>query len=268
MANYRAPTLSSEIVPPVAPPRAKQRMQQTELLETVVKDDDMWKELQQELAKSKVVSRAGVQEITRRFLEKREAEIDAQAVIQSLATQSSKPPRRSSYETDYSRRSNMAYISMTGTNMRRALSLSVGLGEKEAAQKGNFTSPTFNERMHSSFSWINGSVNSLNAETVSTPPVQAILFPATSRSRACDDIFEVIDHAVSEADAVSDRGGMITSSTSNNRIMGTDADLDTQFEGGYDQNYDDSDDELLVCFPSKPRHQWNNTANHAAARTA
>ena len=272
MANYRAPSLSSEIVPPVDPRRAKQRMHQTELLETVVKDEDMWKELQQELAKSKVVSRPGVQEITRRFLEKHEAEIGAQAVIQSLANKSSKPPRRSSYEADHSRRSSMDYISMTGQNMRRALSMGVGLGDKESTQKGNHTTPTFNERVHSSFSWINASVNSSTVEeTISTTSVRAILFPATCRNRACDDIFEVIDHAVSEVDAVSYLDCTTTSSALNNEAtldLATSSDRDTQFEVGYDQSYDDCDDELLVCFPSKPRHQWKEAANHAAARTA
>jgi hypothetical protein len=268
MAQYFAPNLLSEIVPPIDPRREKQRLEQTRQLETVVKDDDMWKELQQELAKAKVVSRAGVQEITRRFLERRESDIVAQAKIQSLANKRSKSPRRSSYDDGYSRRSSLNYIAATGKNMRRAFSVGVGLGEKEATPKGNNMSQTF-------FSRMNASMNSFCSETSSTVPVQARLFPAASRSRNCDDVFDVIDQASSDVEKFSDHGDRSMSSMFSCQITKEETPsttLETDLEGDHYQSCDDSDDELLVCFPSQPRHQWNDAVKQTSvvnvARTA
>ena len=256
---YLASNLSSEVVPTVDPRREKPRLQQALQLETVVKDDDMWKELQQELAKSKVVSRAGVQEITRRFLERRESEIAAQAKIQSLANQRSNSPRRSSCNASNSRRSNMSYIAATGTNVRRALSMGVGLEAKEGTQKEKNASQTF-------FSRMNASMNALSVQTV---------FPAASRSRTCDDIFDVLDQASSDMDSFVDLGDPNMSSESF-RIAKEEPScrtMDTELESDHYQSCDDSDDELLVCFPSQPRSQRSKatkqpTAAVSAARTA
>jgi hypothetical protein len=253
MAHYLAPSLANEIVTSADIRRTQERLQQSQRVETLVKDDDLWKELQQELAKAKVVSGAAVQEITRSFLQRHEAEIDAQSKVQAMAKRSRDlSPRRSSNEIDYySPLSSLSFIVAKGKSMRRAFSMGVGQHEPEIRKES------------SSFSSIESSCPKL--------PVRDKFVPAYMRSKAHTDIFDVLEHAESISDQLPDLGAssmsssmsfsmsssmrMPTTKTHPNDMFASLSEY--QFEDDDDQSCDDSDDELLVHFPSQPRHQRN-----------
>lgn len=249
MAHYLGSNLANEIVTSADVRRTQERLQQSQRIETLVKDDDLWKELQQELAKAKVVSGAAVQEITRSFLQRHEAEIDAQSKVQAKAKRSRDlSPRRSSNEIDYySPLTSLSFIVAKGKSMRRAFSMGVGQHEAEI-RKDN-----------SSFSITESSCPKL--------PVRDRFVPAYMRSKAHADIFDVLEHAESITDQLPDLGDSSMSSsmlfsmhtpTAKMYPNDTFASLsEHQFDDYDDQSCDDSDDELLVHFPSQPRHHRN-----------
>jgi hypothetical protein len=257
MAHYLAPNLANEIVNPIDKHRNRQRLQQAQRAETLVKDDDLWKELQQELAKAKVVSRAAVQEITRDFMQRHEAEIDAQSKIQAMAKKSRDiSPRRSSNEIDYhSSLSSLSFIAAKGKSMRRAFSMGLGKHEQEISKDNS----SFSKRIASS-------VNKLSTEsTCPKLPVQDRFVPACMRSKAHTDIFDVLEQVESITHQLPDLGDSSMSSSMSSSMYTSktyshfmsESLSKQQWEDVDDQSCDDSDDELLVHFPSQPRHQRN-----------
>jgi hypothetical protein len=276
MANFLPPNQANKIAPPVDSRRdryhqtkrvvtvvtiGKRREMdlQTQRVATLVTDDAMWKELQQELAKSKVVSQAGVLEITRKFMQEREAEIDAKTKAQDRSWSHS----RSSNQLDYCRRSSLSMIAGKVNNMRRALSVSnldnnhtspksqrlQNLSERmdSSFPKTNSTliddqaSPksqrlqNLSERVNSSFSKINTSMRKLSKESAPRLPVRERFFKASSRSESKDDMVDILDQATTLPESLPNLQEVILSSRSCGGC----------FKG--------SDDDLLVLFPSQPR---------------
>ena len=237
--------------------RRREMDRQTQRVATLVIDDAMWKELQQELVKSKVVSRAGVLEITRKFIQEREAEIDAKVKAQDRSQ------RRSSNQLDYSRRSSLSMIAGKVKNMRRALSVSPpdndqaspktqrlqNLSERRdsSVSKPNSTPiddheapksqrlQNLSERVNSSFSKINTSMRKLSKESAPRLPVRERFFKASSRSESKDDMVDILDQATTLPESLPNLQEVILSSRSCGGC----------FKG--------SDDDLLVLFPSQPR---------------
>jgi hypothetical protein len=276
MSDYLPPpNQATKITPPVDSPRnqtkrmakvvtadkRRERDEQTQRVATLVKDNAMWKELQQELAKSKVVSRAGVQEITRKFMQEREAEIDAQAKAKAR----SRSPRRGSNQLDYGRRSSLSMIAEKGKNMRRALSMNTSnndqvapksqihqnlnerrdssffeaditpIDDQEAPKSQRLQN--LSDRVNSSFSKMNISMRKLNVESAPRLPVRKRFFPASSKSREKDDMVDELDQAASRSKRVPDLQEASLSSKS----------CDGSSKGG--------DGELLELFPSQPRRR-------------
>ena len=129
---------------------------QTQRVATLVTDDAMWKELQQELAKSKVVSQAGVLEITRKFMQEREAEIDAKTKAQDRSLSHSK----SFNQLDYCRRSSLSMIAGKVNNMRRDLS------NNDLASMKTQSHQNLNERMDISVSKTNSMRRALSVSNL------------------------------------------------------------------------------------------------------
>ena len=130
--------------------KRREMHRQTQRVATLVTDNAMWKELQKELAKSKVVSEAGVLEITRKFIQEREAEIDAKAKANS----------RSSNQLDYSRCSSLSMIAGKVNNMRRDLS------NNDLASMKTQSHQNLNERMDISVSKTNSMRRALSVSNL------------------------------------------------------------------------------------------------------
>lgn len=141
----------------------------------------MWKGLQQELAKSKCVSRASVQETTRIFMEKRLAELDRQAKPQQHIEQPAGNRRRSSISANPRRRSSISYISEKGSNIRRALSMGHGSSTAAAQHKPRSKSDSsLGGFIHNQFSKLSNSLSSLDSSKLPAPPEN--IAPASARN--------------------------------------------------------------------------------------
>jgi hypothetical protein len=237
-------------------------------IEIVVKNDDMWKELQQELAKSRAISGAAIQDVTQKFLHRKEREIDTQIKAQSLQNHSRNvSPRRSSNELDYTRRSSLSYIAEKSKDIRRALSLMSG----EENKKCSMRPARLNDMVNQTITKINDTMSSMGLEK-------------TSRVSG-DYKLEIekmsIDHGTvhdwSQQDPYS--GEMIelddmtsTSTTSSSKDWTLHLSKVT-LDGPLDFDNDDSfcescynDGELLVDFPKQSRHskETENESNTTA----
>lgn len=277
-------TLANEVIAPADNNRRMlERHHNNQRAATLVKDDDLWKELRQELARSKVISKAGVQEITRNFMLKRQKELDAQTKRDQQKELSRN--RRSSNEADYSRRSSLSMITQKGQTIRRALSMGNGDEQRKLyQQKGTRRESVIGNFMNSSFSKMNDSVSKLSLEAR-----PKMFHQSGTRSRSDGDVNDNLSEGILP-DLAAHTTTNLNKNNNNNKSRlclhfssSTTIGLDTHQEGcaddelsndgcGYDTNddaNDDDDDELLVLFPSRPRRRTQqNTTITDMARTA
>jgi hypothetical protein len=284
MSHYllQPTNLANEVVAPVNARKMRERHHQNQRAATVVKDDDLWKELQQELAKAKCISQAGIREITREFMKKLEGRIDAQTLkAQEEAKNQPKKSRRSSNEVEYSRRSSLSIITEKGQNIRRALSM--GNGDQQLPQlhrnKGQRRDSMIGTFMNNSLSKMNSSMNKLRS--MEARPNK--FFKGGPRSQSDDTVLYTLDQATNIYDGLPDMTASLSSSykSSISKRCSTGA-LDTHIECSTDDELsrdrkggdgiscdsdDDLDGELLVLFPTRPRRR-SQTRKTDMARTA
>lgn len=274
MQQYIQPSLATELVNQLEAQkqsrRAKERKVRNERASTIIKDDDLWKELQQELSKSKCVSRASVQETTRKFMEKRRKELDEQAKAQQQQAQKPDPRnrRRSSTSDSPNRRSSMSILAEKGNNIRRNLSMGnsadTAMTQHEPRSKRDSVLGGF---VNNQFSKMNDSLSKLNLDS-SKLPLREKFFPSSSRSRANDDIFDVLNQASTISDKLDSMNESSTQLSSLSLSLGQ---LGTHEESiderSLDGSGDSSDGDLLVLFPTQPRQRTQNNTS-ATARSA
>jgi hypothetical protein len=260
--NFLSKSLASEIKPPVDVVHSKRNIQHFQRVEAVVKDDDMWKELQQELAKSGAISGAAVQEITRKFLLRKEGEIDLQVKSQDIKHKTRNlSPRRHSNDLDYSRRSSLSFIAERSKDFRRAFSMKNG---EEGAMYSK--RPTkIHDILNQSLSKINDTVSNLGLErsfNLEGGETFGIINPRMKNHSLYSGETMETGELTSISTACSNRGFSLNFSRE-----ALECNLELDDENSFcDSNYDDA--ELLVEFPSEFRSKVRGSGSDAAARMA
>lgn len=273
MQQYIQPSLATELVNQLEAQkqtrRAKERKVRNERASTIIKDDDLWKELQQELSKSKCISRASVQETTIKFMETRRKQLDEQARAQQQAQKPDPRNRRRSSTSDSSnRRTSMSILAEKGLSIRRNLSMGnsadTAMTQHEPRSKRDSILGGF---VNNQFSKMNDSLSKLNLDS-SELPLRERFFPSSSRSRANDDIFDVLNQASTISDKLDSMNESSTQLSSLSLSLGQ---LGTHEESiderSLDESEDSSDGDLLVLFPTQPRQRTQNRTS-ATAKSA
>lgn len=231
--------------------------------QTLVKDDVLWKELQQELRKSKAVSPLAIQVITRQFMEKHQTTIDVELNRQE---QEWKDKSRRSSNPDQVRRSSMKYIAERSVNIRRALSLGkevvctdmtntakTSSSSSFASQRrSNFQRETFH---HQSVNLIN-SMNTISmarlSESLGSFSVRERLIP--SRMNPSDKPHHSAEDVYDALNAATKLHSFETIKSECCQLTGLlDSHLECDNESLCSGDGMSSDDDLLVMFPSRPR---------------
>jgi hypothetical protein len=241
-------------------------------VQIVVKNDDMWKELQQELAKSGAISGAAIQDITRKFLQRKESEIDSQIEAQSLQTSSrSISPRRNSNDLEYSRRSSLSYISEKSRHIRRAFSLQAG----EETCKSSTRSARLNDIVHQTLNRINDTMSTLGLEIPNK--VSSDYRLEVVQTSMDQDTIHDWEHQHSMTGEISEVDELTSTSTAN---LSKDWSLHLSkltLDSPMDFDDDDiscngcSNGDLLVDFPTQSRRHSNEmieNGSNSTARTA
>jgi hypothetical protein len=229
--------------------------------QTLVKDDVLWKELQQELRKSKAVSPIAIQVITRQFMEKHQTTIDEELNRQEQEWH--KNNRRSS-NPDQVRQSSMKYIAERSMNIRRALSLGKDFGSPDIANAAksssspashrcsNFQRDSLNHQSVNLINWMNTMSTVRLSESLGSCNVRERLIP--SRMNPCDkahrsaeDVYDALDTATKlhSLETIKLECCQLTSSLNSH--------LECDNESMCSGDGMSSDDDLLVMFPSRPR---------------
>lgn len=287
MSHYLPPNLANEVVAPVDTRKMKERHEHNQRAATLVKDDDLWKELQQELAKSKCITQAGIREITKEFMKKRQGQLDAQTLKDQAEAKSQPKNRRSSNQADYSRRSSLSIITEKGQNIRRALSLGNGDQQQPPSNnhrsKGKRRDSKIGNFMNNSLSKMNSSMSKLSIEGRPNK-----FFTGGPRSQSDGDVQYTLEPSTNVYDGLPDLNASLSSSNSSSNRSSLEVStgaLDTHVECGTDDELsrdgmsgdefscgsdDDLDGELLVLFPTRPRRRTKTQSqqNIDMARTA
>jgi hypothetical protein len=241
-------------------------------VEIVVKNDDMWKELQQELAKSGAISGAAIQDITRKFLQRNKSEIDSRIEAQSLqASSRSISPRRSSNDLEYSRRSSLSYITEKSRRVRRAFSLKAG----EETTKSSTRSARLNDIVHQTLNRINDTMSTIGLEVPNKVSSDYRLEAVkTSMDQGTIHDWEHQDSMTGEMSEVDELTSTSTANSSNDWSLHlSKLTLDSPMDFDDDDSSCDScsNGDLLVDFPTQSRRPSNEmieNGSNSTARTA
>lgn len=228
-------------------PRGQERAQ------TLVNDDVLWKELQQELRKAKAVSPIAIQDITRKFMEKHQTTLDEELKRQAEQSNANCP--------DPVRRSSLQYIAVTRMNIRKALSLgsdstldaSSTKISSAAQRRASFQRDTQNQQALS-LGNIRDSVNNISiGGRFGTANMGEIFLPSRNSARnkmhrSAEDVFDVLNAATNLSNAA-----MEDMDADSAHLLDTHQECDSDSICSGDGMA--SDDDLLVMFPTAPRRK-------------
>ena len=209
-----------------------ERKQCHERAETLVKDDHLWKELQEELSKANVISKVKVQEITLKFLEKHRVELDG--VRSPDGRRSSNPEFQTAPESKHGNRKSL---------IRRAFSLSTHTPNEQSTRKGSVGFSAF-----------------MKALQMERDSVGAVRDKVRQKNfLATDTVFEMLDAAVSESSLVDEIEAFHASQAqtldSSSSLLDSFGSLHVHSEHEDNDEEVEQGAELLVSFPNQPRWQ-------------
>ena len=242
-----------------------------ERAQTLVKDDLLWKELQQELRKAKAVSPMAIQDVTRKFTEKHQMALDEGLKRQAEQSKANCP--------DPLPRSSFHMIALTSLNVRRALSLgsdspfdaSATKASSAAHRQGSISRDSQNKQTSAAqrratfqrdtqnhqalnLGTIRDSVNSMSiGGRFGTASMGDMFLPSRNGARnkmhrSADDVLNVLNAATN-----------LRSATKEDQDASSDELLDTHLECDNESMCSGdgmaSDDDLLVMFPKGPRRK-------------